>query len=232
MTWIDRFSFFSTLDGAALGLLVATWLLIGWRIEHPTARHPSTSQIMAGYRREWMVQMITREPRVFDAQIVASLRQGTAFFASTSVIAIGGMLAVIGNAERVTVVANDLTLMDTPAFVWESKLVVLSLFLTNAFLKFVWANRLFGYTAVIMASVPNDVSDPLCQPRAAQAGEINVVAARSFNRGLRSVYFALTCVAWLAGPVPLMLATFFTLGVIWRREFASRSRSILLGTDT
>ncbi len=232
MTWLDRFLFFSALDGAALGLLVAAWLLIGLRIEHPSARHPSTSQIMAGFRREWMRQMITREPRIFDTQIVASLRQGTAFFASTSVIAIGGVMAVIGNAERVTNIANDLTLMNTPAFVWEAKLVVLTLFLTNAFLKFVWANRLFGYAAVVMASVPNDINDPMCEVRAAQAGEINVTAARSFNRGLRSIYFALTCAAWLAGPVPLVLGTVFTVAVIWRREFASQSRTILLGTDT
>ncbi|WP_299727936.1 DUF599 domain-containing protein [uncultured Tateyamaria sp.] len=232
MTWLERISLFSSLDGVALGLLVVMWLLIGWRIEHATARHPSTSQIMAGYRREWMRQMITREPRIFDAQVVASLRQGTAFFASTSVIAIGGTLAVIGNAERVTSIANELTLMDAPAFVWEVKLVVLALFLSNAFLKFVWANRLFGYAAVVMAAVPNEVTDPLCEPRAMQAAEVNIAAARSFNRGLRSVYFGLTCAAWLAGPVPLVAATLFTLGVIWRREFASKSRTILLGTQT
>ncbi|MEM6371365.1 MAG: DUF599 domain-containing protein [Pseudomonadota bacterium] len=232
MTWIDRFSFFSALDGAAFGLLVLMWVVLGWRIEHPTVRHPSTSQIMAEYRREWMRQMITRQPRIFDAQIVASLRQGTAFFASTSVIAIGGTLAVIGNAERMTAVANDLTLMTAPAFVWEVKLVILCLFLTNAFLKFVWANRLFGYAAVVMAAVPNDVKDPACETRALQAAEVNITAARSFNRGLRSVYFGLSCAAWLAGPVPFIAATLFTCAVIWRREFASQSRTILLGTQT
>jgi len=232
MTWLERFTFFSVLDSAALGLLLVAWLVIGWRIEHATSRHPSTSQIMAGFRREWMRQMITRQPRIFDAQVVASLRQGTAFFASTSVIAIGGTLAVIGNAERVTDIANDLTLMDTPAFVWEVKLVVLCLFLTNAFLKFVWANRLFGYAAVVMAAVPNDATDPMCEPRAMQAAEVNITAARSFNRGLRSVYFGLTCAAWLAGPIALIVATLFTVGVIWRREFASNSRTILLGTQT
>lgn len=231
MTWLDRFLFFSALDAVALGVLVTAWLLIGWRIEYPNARNPSTSQIMAGFRREWMQQMITREPRIFDAQIAGSLRQGTAFFASTSVIAIGGTLAVIGNAERVTNIANDLILTETPAFVWEAKLVVLTLFLTNAFLKFVWSNRLLGYAAVVMAAVPNDAKDPICQMRAVQAGEINVTAARSFNRGLRSTYFALTCTAWLAGPIPLLAATGFTVAVIWRREFASHSRTILLGTN-
>jgi uncharacterized membrane protein len=187
---------------------------------------------MAGFRREWMMQLITRDPRVFDALIVSSLRQATAFFASTAVIALGGTLAVLGNADRLAGVANDLVLATAPVFVWEAKLVILTLFLTNAFLKFAWANRLFGYATVVMAAVPNDVDNPGCMIRARQAGEIHITAARSFNRGLRSVYFALTVVAWLAGPIALMIATAFTLAVIWRREFASHSRNILLGTKT
>ena len=204
------------------------WLLIGWRIEHPNSKKLSTSQIMAIFRRKWMVQMITREPRIFDAQILSGLRQGTAFFASTSVLALGGVLAVMGNAERLSGVANDLILMDDPTFVWEAKLGIIALFLTNAFLKFAWSNRLFGYAAVLMAAVPNDACDPECIPCANKASEINVLAAQSFNRGLRSIYFALTVTAWIAGSVAMLLATFFTLAVIWRREFGSRSRTILL----
>ena len=83
-----------------------------------------------------------------------------------------------------------------------------------------------------MAAVPNDAGHPDCAPRADQAAEINIAAARSFNRGLRAVYFGLACAAWLAGPWGLMGATVFTLAVIWRREFASNSRTILLGTKT
>ena len=230
MTWTNRLALFGTLDYVALALLVAAWLLIGWRVESTTSKHPSTARIMAGYRREWMVQMITRTPRIFDAQILASLRQSTAFFASTSAIAIGGALAMIGNAEHITDVANDLVLASAPIFVWEAKLLIISLFLTNAFLKFVWSNRLFGYAAVVMASVPNDPNDPIALPRANQSAEINITAARSFNRGLRAVYFGIAMAAWLLGPIPLMIATAFTLGVIWRREFASHSRKILMGT--
>ncbi|WP_390621816.1 DUF599 family protein [Rubripirellula tenax] len=35
--------------------------------------------------------MVTREPRIFDSQIMASLRQGTSFFASTCLLAVGGV---------------------------------------------------------------------------------------------------------------------------------------------
>lgn len=155
-------------------------------------------------------------------------RQGTAFFASASMIAIGGAFALFGNAEEVAGLGNDLTLANDPAIMWEIKLVVVMVFLVNAFLKFVWSNRLFGYCAVLMAAVPNDPTDPRATPRADQAAEINITAARSFNRGLRSIYFGMAACAWFFGPLALVTATLFTLGVLWRREFASRSRAALI----
>lgn len=228
MTWTDRIALFTPLDFAALSVVICLWLAIGWRIEHSSPKHPSVSEIMAGYRREWMQQMITREPRIFDAQTVANLRQGTSFLASTSVIAIGGSLALIGNTETLAGLAQDLTLESHPEIVWEIKLIVLVLFLTNAFLKFIWSNRLFGYCSVLMAAMPNDPQDPKATQMASRAAEINITAARSFNRGLRALYFSLAVVAWIAGPLALFAAGIVTVVIIWRREFASQSRKILL----
>ena len=229
MNMIDRIELFSSFDIAAVTLLLVLWAGIGWRIEHPSAKHPSTSVLMADYRKAWMREMVTRQPRVFDAQVMAGLRQGTSFLASTCVIALGGTLALIGNADRLAGVAEDIAFADHhPAIVWELKLIVVAIFITNGFLKFIWANRLFGYCSVLMAAVPNELDDPKAYHRAAQAAEINIAAARSFNRGLRSVYFALTAAAWLAGAAPLAVAAIITFTVVWRREFASHSRKILL----
>ncbi|MGC1505078.1 MAG: DUF599 domain-containing protein, partial [Sulfitobacter sp.] len=142
-----------------------------------------------------------------------------------------GVLALVGNTEQLIGIADDLTLSRDPEIVWEVKLMVTLFFVTNAFLKFVWSNRLFGYCAVVMSSVPNEIDHPNTLPRAMKAGEINVTAARSFNRGLRSVYFGLASAAWLAGPIALIAATLVTCLVLWRREFASHSRSVLLSSD-
>jgi uncharacterized membrane protein len=228
MNWLDRIALFQPLDFAAVAIVFSLWAIIGWRVENSPASKPSVSKIMVEYRREWMRQMITREPRIFDAQTVATLRQGTSFFASTSVIAIGGALALIGNAERLAGFAEDLTFEMHPAIVWEIKLLMVVVFLTNAFLKFVWSNRLFGYCSVVMAAVPNDPHHEDAAKMASKAAELNITAARSFNRGLRSLYFALASVAWLAGAAALIIGAFLTLIVIWRREFASQSREILL----
>ncbi len=228
MTWSDRISLFSMFDYGALALLVLSWLWIGWRIENPAPSRPSVSVLMSDFRRAWMKQMVTRQPRMFDAQLVSNLRQGTAFFASASMIAIGGGLALIGNTEELAGVAKDLTLSNAPAIVWEIKLVVVLVFLANAFLKFVWAHRLFGYCSVLMAAVPNDPDTELAYPRAAQAAELNITAGRSFNRAMRATYFALAAAAWIFGALALLLATAITVAMLYRREFASQSRDILL----
>lgn len=230
------FTLFTQLDYFAVAFILVAWAGIGWMIENPPASRPSVSRLMARYRREWMQVMVTRQPRIFDAQALGTLRQGTSFFASATMIAIGGALALIGNAEELQGIAQDLSLGRDPRIVWEIKMFLALFFLTNAFLKFVWSHRLFGYCLVLMASVPNEPDDPLALPRADQAADINITAVRGFNRGLRSVYFALGATAWMLGAVPLVIATAITVGVLWRREFASQSRAVLMrdvqGSDT
>lgn len=215
------------LDAAAVALLLLAALAIGHVVEHPPARRPSVTLLMAEYRRAWMRQFVTRSPRIFDATVIDSLRQGTAFFASACMIALGGGIALVGNSERIEGVAADLTLRIEGATV-EIKVILVLVFLANALLKFIWAHRLFGYCAILMAAVPNDPADDACYPMAARAAEINVTAARNFNRGLRSIYFALAAMGWLLGPVALMVTTVVTSGVLLRREFASTSRGLIL----
>ena len=48
-----------------------------------------------------------------------------------------------------------------------------------------------------------------------------VNAARHFNNGLRAYYFGLAALAWFIHPLLLMMATFWVIFVIYRREFRS-----------
>ena len=143
-------------------------------------------------------------------------------------LATGGVLALIGNADKLIDVADDLSLQPVAEVVWEIKLFLTLLLVTNAFLKFVWAHRLFGYCAILMAAVPNAPEDPQCLQMSRKAGEVNITAARSYNRGLRAIYFSIASVAWLISPMALMAAAMITFGVLLRREFLSRSRALLL----
>jgi uncharacterized membrane protein len=214
-------------DLIAVAAFILLWVASGWIIENPPARFPSVSVIMKQYRRDWMGEFVTRQPRIFDATLIDSLRQGTAFFASACMIAIGGGVALIGNSDRVEGLAADLTLGQAAPQI-EMKIILVIAFLANALLKFIWAHRLFGYCSILMGAVPNDAKDPNAAIRAGQAAEINITGARSFNRGLRSIYFALGALGWLFGPYGLILAGLASAAVLMRREFASHSRDVML----
>ncbi|SEK75661.1 DUF599 domain-containing protein [Pacificibacter marinus] len=231
MELLNQLRFFTSLDAIAVSYLLLSWMVLGYIIESPPKSRVSTSVIMADYRRKWMVQMITRQPRIFDAAVLDTLRQGTAFFGSACLIAIGGGLAAISNTERLRGVAQDLTI-DVPEIIWEMKILLALILITSAFLKFIWANRLFGYCGVVMASVPNEIDAAETLPRAKKAGELNIAAARAFNRGLRGIYFALGALGWFLGPIGLLITTTMTVFILVRREFASASREVLLQDET
>jgi len=232
MTWIEQFDGFSPFDAGAVVALIGLWALTNYIIENAPAHRPSVTQIMAGFRRDWMRTMVGRNPRIVDTAVLGFLRQGSTFFASTTLLIIGGGLAVLGNTEQLSGVAADFALNNTSPFVWEVKILIVLALVGNAFLKFVWAHRLFGYCAILIVSVPNDDTDVNALPMAAKAAEICTTASRSFNRGLRSIYFALAGLAWLVGPVALTGAAVISFLVLYRREFKSRSRAILLADMT
>ncbi|WP_375279689.1 DUF599 domain-containing protein [Pseudooctadecabacter sp.] len=233
MNLLTAFQSLTWIDGVLVAAYLCVWLGLSWLIEHPTKKRPSVTVLMSEYRRQWMEVMTTREPRIFDAQVMMSLRQGTSFFASTCLLALGGLLALIGNVDPLRGLAAGIGQGDAPAVVLQLKLTLVLLLLGNAFLKFVWANRVFGYCSVMMGAVPNDPADPRTAGLAAKAAELNIRAAMNFNRGLRAMYFALGAVAWLVGPLGLGLALVMVSWLVWSREFASIPRAIVLSdTDT
>ncbi len=225
----DIFTLFSALDLLALLLLLVSWGFMGWFIETDRPNAPSTHSLITNYRYQWMEVMLTREPRIFDTQILSTLRQGASFFTSASMIALGGCVALLGQADRLQGVAADLAGdLAAPRVVWEAKIILVILILSSAFLKFVWSHRLFGYCAVVMAAVPEKIIDEHAKRTARKAAKLNIYAARSFNRGLRTMYFALASLAWLLGPFALIAATLATVFVLYQREFNSQSREALL----
>lgn len=228
MDMLTPLHLFSLLDGLAVAYALVGAFLVGWVTERPFASRPSVAVVMKTYRREWMRQFVTRSPRIYDATVLDGLRQGITFYASACMISIGGGLALVGNTAPLQGLAQGLTLETASALVLQAKILFVLGFLVNAFLKFVWSHRLFGYCSIMMAAVPNDPQDPEAYPRAAQAAEVNITAARNYNRGLRSVYFALGALGWLVGPVGLIATMTLTMATLLRREFASQSRVAIL----
>lgn len=221
---------FTLWDAAGLILLLLGWLGGTAMIERTHAKRPSMHALMSDYRMQWMQQMITRQPRIFDMTTLTMMRQGTAFFASGCMIAIGGCVALLGSSDQLSVLASDLSPeLVAPRSVWELKILLMMLLLASGFLKFVWAMRLFGYCAIVVAATPNEPEDAQAGPMATKAGHLANTAAKSFNRGLRAIYFCIAALTWLIGAGAFILATLITIWILYRREYASQSRVIIEG---
>jgi len=65
------------------------------RVQVPGNQHLRSGRTYEqdGYRDEWMEELLVRPMRMVDAQVTAALQNGTAFFASTSLLAIAEPMA-------------------------------------------------------------------------------------------------------------------------------------------
>ncbi len=142
-------------DIAAVGFFALEWTVYALTLEHTAYGRDSLSARMNGYREVWIRNLLHREARMVDMQIMASLQNGTAFFASTSLLAIGGGLALLrGTSDALAVLgALPIDLTPSPAL-WEIKCVGLILIFIYAFFKFAWAYRLFNYVAILLGAMP------------------------------------------------------------------------------
>ncbi len=211
-------------DILAVGFFILEWSVYAVTLEHSAYGRDSLSARMHAYREIWVRRMLDREARMVDMQIMASLQNGTAFFASTSLIAVGGALALLRSTNEALAVLGALPIDLTPApALWEIKCVGLILIFIYAFFKFSWAYRLFNYVAILLGAMPP------ARLRDAPEAEAHVIrttklfesAGRHFNRGQRAFFFALGYLGWFVSPWVLFVTTAAVVIVTWRRQFAS-----------
>lgn len=194
----------------------------------PARGRPSLSQAMDHYREGWMAVMVRREMRMVDTMIQGSVLQGCTFFASTAILLVGGLLAVLGAPERAIEIVGGLPFtVETTRSLWQTKVLALVMMLVYAFFKFAWAYRLYSYCIVVVGASP--MRETPESPRFAErAARLLSLGSRHFDRGIRAYYYTLAASAWFLHPVLFMLTTAWVTVVLVRREFRSRTRAILL----
>jgi uncharacterized membrane protein len=223
---------FSGLDLAAVGFFVAAWIGYAIIVElTPAGRHSLNSRMNA-YRDLWMTQMLGRDVRIIDTQITAALQSGTAFFASTSLIAAGGALTVMRSSDEMLQVAAALPLgVEITRVQWEAKAIGLAVIFVYAFFKFAWCYRLFNYVAILIGATPppEEAHTAAAKAHARRTAQLSESAGRHFNRGQRAFFFALGYLGWFLGPWFLIAATAGVVVVMYRRQFMSDSLRALIG---
>jgi uncharacterized membrane protein len=216
------------LDLIALLWFAFAWLGFGWVTDTSGIGRSSLSRAMERHRRAWMAEMLNRDVRIVDTQIMGSLQNGTAFFASTALIAVGGALTLLGQADRLVEVFRDLPLQAGPSRAEiEIKVLLLAGIYGYAFFKFGWAYRLFNYSAILIGAVPlppfQDVE--AARKAADRAARMQIIAANHFNWGLRAFFFSIAFLGWFVNAWVLLATTTCILLVLLRRQYASRARA-------
>lgn len=220
-----------TPDALALAYALAASWAFTRMVETGRAATPSVFVLVETQRREWMYRMADREPRMVDAQLIADLRRGAAFFASTVILMVGAGAALLSNLDPLQSLVDRLELARTPNVTWEVKILVVLLWLASASVNFIWSHRLFGYVIVLFGAMHRP-AHPGVRRQADRAADLGTAASRHFRRGIQQLYFAAAGMFWLLGPGALALAATVALYLLRSREYSMSARRALEPVET
>ncbi len=212
-------------DILSLMWFVAIWVGYTWYADRGTWRKRSLRAVMHAHREEWMRQMLMRDNRVADVNILRNLLQGVSFFALTTLLILAGLLTILGASDRGIEIVRALPFAARITLgQWELKLLVLGIIFVYAFFKFTWALRQFNYCSVLIGAAPKSADNNYAQ----RAAEVSTNASKDFNQGLRAYYFSLAALGWFVHPWVFVAATTLVTVVLYLREHHSTTMKMLL----
>jgi uncharacterized membrane protein len=191
----------------------------------PLAKTSLTAAVNAE-RLSWMHRITNRENRIVDGGLLGNLMHSVSFFASATVLILGGVAAMAGAVDHTFSTIQGIPFLPAVSKeLFEAKLLSLGLVFIYSFLKFTWSLRQFNYCCILIGGLPfPHEAEEKKAAFAARAARVNELGARSFNQGLRGYYFSLAILAWFIHPLAFIGATLAVVAILWRREFHSRTR--------
>ena len=222
------------LDIAAVAFLGAAWVgyvaFASWR----RTVVPSLQGSMDRFRREWMLRMIERDNRMVDVNVMRNITRSCQFFASTTMLILGALIALMGYVQQALDVVRELPFtVQASHRLLEIKIVLLVLIFAYAFFKFSWAIRQLGFGSILVAAAPKQPKENPEQyaPQINRIARITSYAGSNFNNGLRAYYFALAALAWFLHPWLMIAATLWVMLVLYQREFGSKTLKAMVEED-
>ena len=218
-------------DWLALAVFFGSW--VGYA-QFARRRSDTKHSVLAAtnaIRRQWMLQTTYREVRVVDGVVIQNLSTSPSFFASTTILIIGGLLAVLGTDKAGELVRDLPFAARTTVLIFDVKLILLLCVFVYSFFRFTWSMRQYTFGALLIGAAPDAerfISEGISREAFAnKAGRIVGLAAETFNDGLRGYYFAFAGIGWFFSPLIFMLATLGVVYVLYQREFRSDVLAVL-----
>lgn len=218
------------LDWLAVVVFFGGWAGYAWFARHRAGTRPSILATTNRIRRQWMLQATYRDVRVVDGVMIQNLSTSPSFFASTTVLVIGGLLAVLGTTDKASELVREIPFAArTSVLVFDLKVVLMLVVFVYAFFRFTWSMRQYTFGALLIASAPEAKQfealgaegEARRQAFADKAGRVVGLAAETFNDGLRAYYFAFAAIGWFFSPLVFVLATLGVIYILYQREFHS-----------
>lgn len=223
-----------------LDLIALSWFVLLWLGYVVFTRYRCDSKTtglaaeMNQVRKEWALELLKRDNRIVDSQVINGLVSKATFFASTTILIIASTLALMSVGDEVFDLFNDIPFAhETSNILWVFKVLVLIMVFMFAFFKFTWAIRQHSICATLMGSVPSfeHSETPKAQVKAHQLAKMSGLASNNFNDGLRAYYFAVAELSWFYHPLVFMLATTWVVVILYRREYQSKAHTILCNKE-
>ncbi|RHW20956.1 DUF599 domain-containing protein [Pseudomonas jilinensis] len=229
-------------DDVLLNLIAFLWFLFCWVgytfYAHYKGRDTAClASVLHLYRKDWMTRLLMREQRIADASVIGNLERNTAFFASSTLLILAGLITVLGATDRAQNLLQELPFVaQVSREISEMKLLVLLAIFVYAFFTFSWGMRQYNFASVLLGSAPllgeKSVNESERRAYAERAARVLSMAGNEFNLGLRSYYFALATLSWFINPWLYMLITTGVVAVLYRREFHSDVLKVMMFTPT
>lgn len=205
-------------DWIALSLFLIAWIFYEPLLKKVGRPGGMINTDMTVIRMAWMRNMVRRDVRLMDGQLVGLVLNSASFFASSNLILIAAAVGALFNSDQSFLSATAVSVIQTatPAlFEFQIALVVIPL--ARGLLAFIWSIRQLNYCLAAIGAAPIESSDNSDSYAEAVARLLNP-ALSSFNAGVRGYYFAMAAAAWLFGPWAFMTATLGAVALLYGRQ--------------
>ncbi|CAH0339310.1 DUF599 family protein [Rhizobium sp. CECT 9324] len=185
---------------------------------------------MVRIRAAWMREVLTRDNNfIGDAAILGHTINSASFFGSANLIVIVGMSSALfmepdygtGAGLIAKFAAQD------PVWFFQCKVLLIMATLMRGLSDFIWAVRQINYCLAAIGASPSREED---RDITAWTNALTLVlnpALRSFSVGVRSYYFTVAAAFWFLGPIPFMIATTCSVGLlIWRQTWSDTAKGV------
>lgn len=216
---------FSLVDALAISWFFFAWLSYSAisKRRYSSAGDVTLSKLSRDYRKAWMLNMLNREFRIVDTNLLGTLMQSVSFFTSGTILLIAGLFAALGSAQDMLEITEQIPFaVETNLLTVKIKFLLLIGLFVFVFFKLVWSLRQYNFAVVMMGGAMLTYGSE--DEKIRYAEKMGIVIDRGgvhFNEGMRGYEFGLAYLTWFIHPWLFIGATTLVVLVIYRREFHS-----------